>query len=63
MGGPSLDLYRALRSRYPDARIQASGGVDSIASLSALKAVGVAGAIVGRALLEGRFGVAEANAC
>ena len=63
MGGPSLDLYRALRSRYPDARIQASGGVDSIASLSALKAVGVAGAIVGRALLEGRFSLAEANAC
>lgn len=63
MSGPSLDLYRDLRARYPQARIQASGGVDSIDSLSALKSVGVAAAIVGRALLEGRFGVAEANAC
>ena len=63
MGGPSLDLYRDLRSRYSDARIQASGGVDSVGSLSELKAVGVAGAIVGRALLEGRFSVGEANAC
>lgn len=63
MGGPSLDLYRELRARYPQARIQASGGVDSVVSLSSLKAVGVTGAIVGRALLEGRFSVSEANAC
>lgn len=63
MSGPSLPLYRELRHSHPDARIQASGGVDSIASLSALKAVGVSGAIIGRALLEARFSVAEANAC
>lgn len=63
MNGPSLPLYRELRHTHPEARIQASGGVDSIASLSALKAVGVSGAIIGRALLEARFSVAEANAC
>lgn len=63
MNGPSLDLYRRLRERFPDARIQASGGVDTVASLTQLRALGVAGAIIGRALLEGRFTVAEANAC
>ena len=63
MNGPSLDLYQALRNTYPRARIQASGGVDSVMALTALRAIGVDGAIIGRALLEGRFGVAEANAC
>ena len=63
MGGPSLALYRELRQSHPDARIQASGGIDSVAALAALRALGVAGAIIGRALLEGRFCVAEANAC
>lgn len=63
MGGPSLGLYRELRQSHPDARIQASGGVDSVAALAELRALGVAGAIIGRALLEGRFSVAEANAC
>jgi phosphoribosylformimino-5-aminoimidazole carboxamide ribotide isomerase len=39
----------------------ASGGVSSLADLAALQAVGrLAGVIVGKAIYEGRFGVAEA---
>lgn len=63
LAGPSLELYAALRQRFPQARIQASGGVDGTTALAALKGVGVAGAIVGRALLEGRLDLDEALAC
>jgi len=40
-----------------------AGGGASLADLSAARAAGFAGAIVGRALHEGRFGLEEAIAC
>jgi len=40
----------------------ASGGVAGLADLAALKAAGVAGAIIGRALYDGRIDLAEALA-
>ena len=60
--GPNLDLLAQVRERRPDLVVQASGGVSSLADLEAAKAVGCDGAIVGRALYEGRFTVAEALA-
>jgi phosphoribosylformimino-5-aminoimidazole carboxamide ribotide isomerase len=59
--GPDLDGYRALvaRTRVP---VIASGGVGSLDDLRALAGSGVAGAIVGKALYEGRFTVEEAVA-
>ncbi|MEM6575360.1 MAG: HisA/HisF-related TIM barrel protein, partial [Pseudomonadota bacterium] len=39
------------------------GGVSGLNDLTALKAIGVDGIIVGKALLEGRFTVAEALQC
>jgi phosphoribosylformimino-5-aminoimidazole carboxamide ribotide isomerase len=41
----------------------ASGGVASLEDLRAVRAAGLAGAIVGRALHDGRFTLAEALAC
>lgn len=41
----------------------ASGGVSSLDDLRSVHAAGLAGAIVGRALYEGRFTLAEALAC
>jgi len=41
----------------------ASGGVASLADLHAIRAAGLAGAIVGRALYEGRFTLGEALEC
>ena len=58
--GPNDALYRRLRERFPDLEIQASGGVGSLENLARLKTVGVAGAIVGRALLDGVFSIDEA---
>lgn len=51
--GPSLAAYQALRAAHPAARLIASGGVTTLADLSACRAAGMAGAIVGKALYEG----------
>jgi phosphoribosylformimino-5-aminoimidazole carboxamide ribotide isomerase len=63
LGGYNLDLYRHLHTHWPDLQVQASGGVSSLADIRAVKALGVSGAILGRALLEGRFTMPEALAC
>lgn len=60
LGGPNVELYRALRLLAPTAAIQASGGVQGLADLAALREVGVAGVVIGKALLDGRFTLAEA---
>ena len=55
--GPNLALYQEIDRRLPDLQVQASGGVSSIADLEQLP---TAGAIVGKALWEGRITLAEA---
>lgn len=57
--GPDVDGYRAhvARTAVP---VIASGGVGSLDDLRALADTGVAGAIVGKALYEGRFTTEEA---
>lgn len=53
--GPNLELYSACAQRFAQLRLQASGGIRNAADLDALAATGVAGAISGKALLDGRF--------
>jgi phosphoribosylformimino-5-aminoimidazole carboxamide ribotide isomerase len=60
LGGPNVELYRELRLLAPDAAIQASGGVQGLDDLAALRAVGVAGVVIGKALLDGRFTLKDA---
>lgn len=62
LGGPNVALMRALTTDRPDLAIQASGGVSSLDDLRALRATGVAGAIVGRALYERRLALEDALA-
>jgi phosphoribosylformimino-5-aminoimidazole carboxamide ribotide isomerase len=62
LSGPNLDLISQCRRLLPDWDIQASGGVASPDQLRLLCDAGVAGAIVGKALWEGRFTLAEALA-
>lgn len=50
--GPNLALYSEIRRRFPRLQLQASGGVRSAADVLALERLGVAGVIVGKALLE-----------
>ncbi len=55
MTGPNIALYTDCATRYPDIRLQASGGVRDIADVEALRATGASGAIIGKALLDGRI--------
>lgn len=57
--GPDLMLYARLRSTV-SRPIIASGGIRNAADLGALAAVGVEGAVVGKALYEGTLTVREA---
>ena len=61
MSGPNFDLYAQVSSRYPDVRLQASGGVRNIADMEKLREIGVPAAITGKALLDGKISAAEVN--
>jgi phosphoribosylformimino-5-aminoimidazole carboxamide ribotide isomerase len=56
------DLEGATRLQALGASVIASGGVASLQDLHAVRAAGLAGAIVGRALYEGKFTLEEALA-
>lgn len=53
--GPSIELYRGLAERFSGLEVQASGGIGVVSQLTDVARTGVAGCIVGRALLEGRI--------
>lgn len=55
MLGPNVELYAAAVQRFPAVLWQASGGVRSAADLHALAALGMSGAISGKALVEDRI--------
>lgn len=59
MQGTNRELYRTLAVRYP-MDIIASGGVSSLEDIQALKAAGVAGAIIGKAYYTGAIDLAQA---
>jgi phosphoribosylformimino-5-aminoimidazole carboxamide ribotide isomerase len=57
--GPSIDLYQKIIEKFPSLWFIASGGVSSMEDLHALKAIGCSGAIVGKAIYEGRIQLNE----
>jgi phosphoribosylformimino-5-aminoimidazole carboxamide ribotide isomerase len=57
--GPNVGLYGDCVRRWRDIAWQASGGVRDAADLESLAATGVAAAVSGKALLEGRLAAAE----
>lgn len=59
LAGPNVELYARCVARWPAIALQASGGVRDGADLQALAGSGVAGAISGKALLEGRIDLSE----
>jgi phosphoribosylformimino-5-aminoimidazole carboxamide ribotide isomerase len=61
LSGPDVSGYATLVARTP-VPVIASGGVGSLDDLRALADTGVAGAIVGKALYEGRFTIEQAVA-
>jgi phosphoribosylformimino-5-aminoimidazole carboxamide ribotide isomerase len=63
LSGPNIALYTHLVALLPGVAVQASGGVRDLADVAAAKAAGCGGAVLGKALLEGRLQLAEALAC
>ncbi|MFD2203388.1 1-(5-phosphoribosyl)-5-[(5-phosphoribosylamino)methylideneamino]imidazole-4-carboxamide isomerase [Shivajiella indica] len=57
--GPSLDLYREILEEIPGIKLIASGGVANMKDLEKLDAIGVYGAIVGKAFYEGKITLKE----
>ena len=60
LAGPNLGLYRRVLARAPAVAVQGSGGVRDAADVRALRDAGCAGAVLGRALLEGRLRLDDA---
>jgi phosphoribosylformimino-5-aminoimidazole carboxamide ribotide isomerase len=59
LSGPDLDTLREA-CQYSGVAIIAAGGIGGLNDLLVLKSVGVAGAVIGKALYEGRFTLKEA---
>jgi phosphoribosylformimino-5-aminoimidazole carboxamide ribotide isomerase len=53
--GSSIGLYERLMQRFPTLRLIASGGVTELEELTRLKALGLDGAIIGKAIYEQRI--------
>jgi phosphoribosylformimino-5-aminoimidazole carboxamide ribotide isomerase len=57
--GPSTALYRQILERFPDINFVASGGVSNLQDVETLREIGCSGAIVGKAIYEGRISMEE----
>ena len=62
LSGSNTALYQELCAAVPNLAVQASGGVQGVADIPAARAAGCGGIVLGKALLEGRFSMAEALA-
>jgi phosphoribosylformimino-5-aminoimidazole carboxamide ribotide isomerase len=60
--GSSVELYRQLRHEFPELRFVASGGVTDVSELSILEEIGMDGAIIGKAIYEGKISFNELKA-
>ena len=63
MEGGNLGLYRDVQTWFPDVDLITSGGVGTLDDVKRLKLLEPHGIIIGKAIYEGRFTVAEAMAC
>ncbi len=57
--GPSLGLYEEIRQAYPALNLIASGGISCMEDLDKLNNLGLEGAIVGKAIYEGRISLLD----
>jgi phosphoribosylformimino-5-aminoimidazole carboxamide ribotide isomerase len=57
--GPAVDLYKKIILKFPSLNLIASGGVSSIDDLHQLQEAGCHGAIIGKAIYEGRVTLKE----
>ena len=60
--GPNFDLLAEIIRRRPDLDVQMSGGVSELQDIAEGRRIGCAGAVIGRALYEGKFTLDQALA-
>ena len=65
--GPDIALYERILTLFPELSILAAGGTSTLSDIRALRETGLAGAVLGRALYDGKLDLArafaEASAC
>ncbi len=61
--GTNLSLYIDVQSRYPAIDLITSGGVGTLEDVKALKLINPSGIIIGKALYENKFTLAQAITC
>ena len=59
LDGSSVELYKEMVRQFSGLQIIASGGISSVAEIHTLNESGVAGAIIGKALYEGKIRLEE----
>jgi phosphoribosylformimino-5-aminoimidazole carboxamide ribotide isomerase len=59
LDGSSVELYKGMVRQFSGLQIIASGGISSVAEIRTLNESGVAGAIIGKALYEGKIRLEE----
>lgn len=57
--GSALALYSQIRERFPDLQLIASGGVTEMKEVEHLREMGCFGAIIGKAIYEGRIQLSD----
>jgi phosphoribosylformimino-5-aminoimidazole carboxamide ribotide isomerase len=55
LAGPSFDLYKRILNKFPDLKLIASGGVQSVDDIDKLQDLGVYGVIFAKAFYEGQI--------
>ncbi|MEM6724577.1 MAG: 1-(5-phosphoribosyl)-5-[(5-phosphoribosylamino)methylideneamino]imidazole-4-carboxamide isomerase [Bacteroidota bacterium] len=59
LSGPAIKLYQEILQSYPDIKLVASGGIAEDSDLDDCQAIGMDGAIFGKAFYEGRISLAQ----
>lgn len=59
LSGPNQALYEDLKTKFPEIRLIASGGVSSIDDLKNLASAGIDAVVVGKAYYESRISLKE----
>ena len=57
--GSAVDTYRRIREELPDLKLIASGGISSMKELHELRDIGCFGAIIGKAIYEGKLALGD----
>jgi phosphoribosylformimino-5-aminoimidazole carboxamide ribotide isomerase len=59
LAGSAKELYAQIRAEFPDLQLIASGGVTAIEEVEELREMGCFGAIIGKAIYEGRISLKD----